>query len=186
MIAATGDIHNISDAITKGTAMHGAWYLYIMVISAATLGCVLNFSMFLCTLYNTALTTTIVGVLRGVVTILLGFAYDTVKFSALNVTGITINTLGGVWYTWIKFTEKYGSEAAHDIGGKGKSTEHKSRLEKGPDGKLLSYTKLGSHDEDREAALHHTVITARKGGGDLGTLNSQQQQADVEAGSHRL
>jgi hypothetical protein len=66
-------------------------------------------SMFLCTMHNSALTTTIVGVLRGVVTIVLGFFLDTVKFHILNVLGLTLNTVGGVWYTWLKYLEKYGS-----------------------------------------------------------------------------
>jgi hypothetical protein len=65
--------------------------------------------MFLCTMHNSALTTTIVGVLRGVVTIILGFFLDTVKFHALNVLGLFMNTMGGVWYTWLKYLEKYGS-----------------------------------------------------------------------------
>lgn len=64
--------------------------------------------MFLCTMHNSALTTTIVGVLRGVVTIVLGFFVDTVKFHVLNILGLTMNTLGGVWYTWLKYLEKYG------------------------------------------------------------------------------
>jgi hypothetical protein len=60
-------------------------------------------------MHNSALTTTIVGVLRGVVTIVLGFFVDTVKFHLLNVLGLTMNTVGGVWYTWLKYLEKYGS-----------------------------------------------------------------------------
>ena len=57
-------------------------------------------------MYTTALTTTIVGVLRGVVTVLLGFMLDTVPFSPVNIAGISLNTAGGVWYTWIKYQEK--------------------------------------------------------------------------------
>jgi hypothetical protein len=62
-------------------------------------------------MHNSALTTTIVGVLRGVVTIILGFFLDTVKFHVLNVLGLFMNTLGGVWYTWLKYLEKYGSSS---------------------------------------------------------------------------
>lgn len=69
----------------------------------------LNPSLFLCTLYTSALTTTIVGVLRGIVTILLGFALDTVPFSALNVAGIAINTAGGTWCVRILSNSGHGS-----------------------------------------------------------------------------
>jgi solute carrier family 35 protein len=104
--AANGDFYMISASATKGLAAHGSLYFYFLVSGAATIGCLLNYSMFLCTMYTTALTTTIVGVLRGVVTVLLGFMLDTVPFSPVNIAGISLNTAGGVWYTWIKYQEK--------------------------------------------------------------------------------
>lgn len=82
-----------------------------MVAGAATLGCLLNYSMFLCTMYTSALTTTIVGVLRGVVTVLLGFLLDTVPYSPTNIFGIALNTAGGGWYSWIKYQEKVSSSS---------------------------------------------------------------------------
>ncbi|WIA40554.1 hypothetical protein OEZ86_013896 [Tetradesmus obliquus] len=106
--AANGDFTRVAQHIQSGSAAHGAWYFYFMVVAASTMGCLLNYSMFLCTMHNSALTTTIVGVLRGVVTIVLGFFVDTVKFHVLNILGLTLNTLGGVWYTWLKYLEKYG------------------------------------------------------------------------------
>lgn len=66
-------------------------------------GVLLNYCLFLCTTANSALTTTIVGVLKGVVAVFLGFfLLGGVAFSWLNVSGIALNTLGGVWYTAIK------------------------------------------------------------------------------------
>lgn len=104
--AANGDFTKIGASAAKGLTAHGSLYFYFMVAGAATIGCLLNYSMFLCTMYTSALTTTIVGVLRGVATVLLGFMLDTVPFSIVNVAGITLNTCGGVWYTWIKYHEK--------------------------------------------------------------------------------
>lgn len=61
--------------------VHAAWLLRprvhgprvcAQVLACALMGCTLNYTMFLCTTTNTALTTTIVGVLKGVVSVGLG------------------------------------------------------------------------------------------------------------------
>lgn len=63
--------------------------------------------MFLCTIVNSALTTTIVGVLKGVGSTSLGFfLLGGVQIHALNVIGLVINTAGGVWYSLAKYHEK--------------------------------------------------------------------------------
>lgn len=83
--------------------------LSFLVILAASLimGIALNFTMFLCTIVNSALTTTIVGVLKGVGSTTLGFVLlGGVEIHALNVTGLIINTVGGVWYSYAKYQEK--------------------------------------------------------------------------------
>lgn len=71
-------------------------------------GTLLNYSLFLCTLTNSALTTTIVGILKGVASTVLGFFIlgGDVRWSALQVSGILLNTLGGVAYSWVKYHEK--------------------------------------------------------------------------------
>ncbi|KAL9249421.1 UDP-galactose/UDP-glucose transporter 7-like protein [Drosera capensis] len=81
-------------------------FLMIFVVSMV-MGIVLNFTMFLCTVVNSALTTTIVGVLKGVGSTTLGFfVLGGVEVHALNVTGLAINTAGGVWYSYAKYQEK--------------------------------------------------------------------------------
>ncbi|KAF7830176.1 UDP-galactose/UDP-glucose transporter 7 [Senna tora] len=71
------------------------------------MGIVLNYTMFLCTIVNSALTTTIVGVLKGVGSTTLGFVLlGGVEVHALNVSGLVINTAGGVWYSYAKYLQK--------------------------------------------------------------------------------
>ncbi|KAH9760150.1 UDP-galactose/UDP-glucose transporter 7 [Citrus sinensis] len=71
-------------------------FLVILILSLV-MGIILNFTMFLCTIVNSALTTTIVGVLKGVGSTTLGFVVlGGVQVRALNVTGLLINTAGGV------------------------------------------------------------------------------------------
>ncbi|KAF8110859.1 hypothetical protein N665_0078s0052 [Sinapis alba] len=61
------------------------------------MGIVLNFTMFLCTIVNSALTTTIVGVLKGFGSTTLGFVLlGGLEVHALNVSGLVVNTAGVV------------------------------------------------------------------------------------------
>ncbi|KAJ0031588.1 hypothetical protein Pint_12588 [Pistacia integerrima] len=81
-------------------------FLVILTLSLV-MGIVLNFTMFLCTIVNSALTTTIVGVLKGVGSTTLGFVVlGGVQVHTLNVTGLVINTAGGVWYSYAKYHQK--------------------------------------------------------------------------------
>lgn len=79
----------------------------VIFVASLIMGIALNYTMFLCTIVNSALTTTIVGVLKGVGSTTLGFVLlGGVEVHALNVTGLVINTVGGVWYSYAKYQEK--------------------------------------------------------------------------------
>jgi len=70
------------------------------------LGSLLNYSMFLCTTVNSALTTTIMGQLKNVLQVLLGlFVLETVETNFVNVLGLTLNCLGGIYYAYVKYFE---------------------------------------------------------------------------------
>ncbi|CAN0860310.1 UDP-galactose/UDP-glucose transporter 7 [Linum grandiflorum] len=89
--------------IAKSNSMS---FLAILILSLV-MGIVLNYTMFLCTIVNSALTTTIVGVLKGVGSTTLGFfLLGGVKVHGLNVTGLVINTAGGVWYSYAKYQQR--------------------------------------------------------------------------------
>ena len=77
-------------------------------VLALLAGMMLNYALFLCTITNSALTTTVVGVLKGVASTLLGFfLLGGVKhLSATHVVGIVINTCGGVAYSFLTYQEK--------------------------------------------------------------------------------
>ena len=82
----------------------GALNVSMLLLICSISGVALNFSMFLCTSLNSALTTTIVGTLKGVVATALGFVLlGGVELHALNVTGIALNALGGAAYSVVKY-----------------------------------------------------------------------------------
>lgn len=104
IIIATGEFPHSLLVLSEKTASLS--FTVILIISLV-MGIVLNYTMFWCTLVNSALTTTIVGVLKGVGSTTLGFVVlGGVKVHALNVTGLVINTFGGVWYSYAKYTQK--------------------------------------------------------------------------------
>lgn len=104
LIIATGEFpHSLSLLFEKANSLT----FFVILILSLVMGIVLNYTMFLCTIVNSALTTTIVGVLKGVGSTTLGFVLlGGVQVHALNVTGLVINTAGGVWYSYAKYEQK--------------------------------------------------------------------------------
>ncbi|XP_048228216.1 UDP-galactose/UDP-glucose transporter 7 isoform X2 [Ricinus communis] len=104
LIISTGEFPNsLSLLFAKSSSLS---FLVILILSLV-MGIVLNYTMFLCTIVNSALTTTIVGVLKGVGSTTLGFVLlGGVQVHGLNVTGLVINTFGGVWYSYAKYQQK--------------------------------------------------------------------------------
>ncbi|CAH9146503.1 unnamed protein product [Cuscuta epithymum] len=104
LIIATGEFPNsLSILFAKTTSVS----FFVILLLSLVMGIVLNYTMFLCTIVNSALTTTIVGVLKGVGSTTLGFVLlGGVQVHALNVTGLVINTAGGVWYSCAKYQQK--------------------------------------------------------------------------------
>ncbi|KAG6585412.1 UDP-galactose/UDP-glucose transporter 7, partial [Cucurbita argyrosperma subsp. sororia] len=108
LIIATGEF---PDSLSLLFAKSNSFSFLVIFLLSLVMGIVLNFTMFLCTIVNSALTTTIVGVLKGVGSTTLGFVIlGGVEVHALNVTGLVINTAGGVWYSYAKYQQKKKSK----------------------------------------------------------------------------
>eukprot|EP00271_Cylindrocystis_brebissonii_P009103 TRINITY_DN23753_c0_g1_i1.p1 TRINITY_DN23753_c0_g1~~TRINITY_DN23753_c0_g1_i1.p1 ORF type:complete len:373 (+),score=66.26 TRINITY_DN23753_c0_g1_i1:458-1576(+) len=107
-------------ALPALTTLLGTNFLWLVIVSLL-MGCLLNYALFLCTITNSALSTTIVGTLRSVVGTILGFwVLGGVKATPLILSGVTVNTAGGVWYTVVKFRQKH----YHQQGGGGGGGSH--------------------------------------------------------------
>ncbi|KXZ51117.1 hypothetical protein GPECTOR_14g98 [Gonium pectorale] len=159
VVAATGEGAALGTAFSTALETHGAVSLGLTLASASLMGCLLNFALFLCTVNNSALTTTIVGVIKGVVAVFLGFfLLGGVKFSIVNVSGIALNTFGkapgarlcgsAIWYTVIKYQEKRGGggkrQAAAVTDSHASVSGSGHTLESASTGKLLEVSGLGS------------------------------------------
>ncbi|XWS70550.1 hypothetical protein CRYUN_Cryun03dG0057100 [Craigia yunnanensis] len=109
LIIATGEFPNSFSLLF---AKSNSFSFLVILLLSLVMGIALNYTMFLCTIVNSALTTTIVGVLKGVGSTTLGFVVlGGVQVHALNVTGLVINTAGGVWYSYAKYQQKKNKPA---------------------------------------------------------------------------
>jgi drug/metabolite transporter (DMT)-like permease len=74
----------------------------LLFFLAASMGSVLNYSIFLCTTVNSALTTAVVGALKNIVTTYIGMvAFADYTFTWVNFLGINLSVLGSLYYTYM-------------------------------------------------------------------------------------
>ncbi|XP_028402898.1 UDP-galactose/UDP-glucose transporter 7-like [Dendronephthya gigantea] len=79
------------------------------------MGCVLNYSLFLCATMNSALTTSLVGVIKGIITTIIGFfTFGGVAINLYTISGIILNTSGGILYFYTKYSEQVRQKLLED------------------------------------------------------------------------
>lgn len=78
------------------------WTFCFLFVTAALLGSVLNYSIFLCTTTNSALTTAVIGCLKNVLVTYFSMLFlPDYQFHLMNFIGLNISILGSIYYTYI-------------------------------------------------------------------------------------
>lgn len=89
------------DANAAGAANGAPGSPRVALALSAGLGPVLQYAIFVCTQHNSALTTTVVGALKNVLTTYVGmFLGGDYSYSYVNFIGITFSCLASLVYSW--------------------------------------------------------------------------------------
>jgi solute carrier family 35 protein len=125
------------------------------------LGSLLNYSMFLCTVINSALTTTIMGHVKNLFSVFLGlFLLGGIEITFTNTLGLMVNSSGGIWYSVIKYREsqqKHRNAMQHDAMEKGKLLENEPTI---PDGEMKDNQSNNSNSTQN---IEHFSVNPDKG-----------------------
>lgn len=104
-----GDIHSILEF----PYWNNVFFLIQFGLSCV-MGFLLSYSMILCTLYNSALTTTIIGCLKNICVTYLGMIIGgDYIFTWLNFIGLNLSVVGSLIYTWVTFRRKESTESKY-------------------------------------------------------------------------
>ena len=92
---------------------------FVIFFLTVSLGCLLNYSLFLCTQYTCALTTSVVGGVKAIVQTVVGlFTFGGVSHNLATYVGVSTSICGGIGYIVAKHLDKHcktsiGQHAEH-------------------------------------------------------------------------
>ncbi|EYC06787.1 hypothetical protein Y032_0074g892 [Ancylostoma ceylanicum] len=104
LITYTGDTDQATSFMLSENMTSSAWICFFV---SCICGFVLNYSLVLCTHFNSALTTTCVGPIKNLFVTYVGmFSSGDYVFQWTNFIGINVSVMGSILYTYVTFRTK--------------------------------------------------------------------------------
>ena len=123
-----------------------------VLIVDVLMGCVLNYSLFLCATMNSALTTSLVGVIKGIITTIIGFfTFGGVAVNLYTLFGICLNTSGGILYFYTKYTDQVSQILQQEY-----MADHEVSVE----------SRTANGNVNKNSKMNHTVVDIKDRGDD--------------------
>jgi drug/metabolite transporter (DMT)-like permease len=105
LAALTGEAASAVPTYLQGAGQHGQAAVACALLLCATGGILLNFTMFLATVAGSALTMTLIGNVKTVLVLALGFVLlGGAELTWLMAIGILLTLVGGSWYSSLRFS----------------------------------------------------------------------------------
>jgi hypothetical protein len=93
----------VSDSEIQKLRSFDKWhdpFFLVCLSGSAVMGFVLNYAYFMCTKYNSPLTTTVIGAGKNILTSYLGMLFKDYHYTLLNFVGLNISVVGSMMYNW--------------------------------------------------------------------------------------
>ena len=105
ILAATALVNGEMTSVWQYSQYNNPMFICVFVLTIS-MGCLLNYALFLCTGLTSALTTSVVGGLKAMVQTVLGiFTFGGISHNIATYLGLSLNLGGGVMYLVIKFKD---------------------------------------------------------------------------------
>ncbi|CAF3424648.1 unnamed protein product [Rotaria socialis] len=122
MITSSHELSNVKSYDGYSTAKF--WLYFLLSIIG---GGLLNATTFWCTIKNSALTTTVVGVLKSILQIFVGmFAFDQLSINYKTTLGIALSLVGGTMFSYLEYTNKQSKCGSNTSDNDSEQTIYKS------------------------------------------------------------
>ena len=93
------------------------WYdpwFFTLFLTSSVMGCLLNYSIYRCTMVTSALTVVVTGCAKNVLSTYCGMVVGgDYRFTWANFVGINISMIGSLYYAFVKFHAKQNNAKAH-------------------------------------------------------------------------
>lgn len=122
----------VSDSEMQKLRSFDKWhdvYFLMSLGGSAVMGFVLNYAYFMCTKYNSPLTTTVIGAGKNILTSYIGMLFKDYHYTFFNFIGLNISVIGSMMYNWSEWVKMRDADRVRRA--QAKAEQHSREEEQG-------------------------------------------------------